>query len=351
MNAAIVGTYTKEGGAGILTFDIDIENQEFHHHETTFEPDPSFLAFHPSAPFFFSVNEKAEGSVVSYRLDSVTGKLSKASQVRTGSRDPCHIALDSTGQYAVVSNYSGGAVTLLSINEDDATLRRSDIRHHDGSGPHPDRQRSPHPHSAYFINESIVFVPDLGVDRLFVYELDREEGSLIPRPTSHVDIHDGAGPRHFAIHPSGIGYLLNELDSSLTTLDVEDPMDPAVLETQSTLPGVGDGKENLAADIHTDPTGQYLLSSNRGNDSLAMFEIGGDPERPQPLGLTPSGGKWPRNFTFTPDGNYVYCCHQHSHEIVVFKFDDRSGSLSKLEDRIEVKAPTFIQFNGDLHGK
>ena len=63
-----------------------------------------------------------------------------------------------------------------------------------------------------------VFVPELGADKVMIYELDAERGELTPnKHQSSVSMAPGAGPRQLVMHPNGnFAYLINELNSTMT---------------------------------------------------------------------------------------------------------------------------------------
>ncbi len=86
----------------------------------------------------------------------------------------------------------------------------------------------------------------------------------------------GAGPRHFAFHPSGkFAYSAEELTSTVASFSVNATTGALTLlqDTVRSLPKTF--KEfNKAADIHTDPKGKFLYLSNRGFDGLAIYSIG-----------------------------------------------------------------------------
>ena len=117
----------------------------------------------------------------------------------------------------------------------------------------------------------------------------------------------GAGPRHFALHPSGsFAFVIHELGNSMTPyrLDADGALTPGT--TVSTLPGDFNG-QNSGAHVEVSPDGRFLYGSNRGHDSIVVFSIGEDG------GLTlvehePTRGRTPRDFEMDPAGDIVIGC-------------------------------------------
>jgi 6-phosphogluconolactonase len=112
------------------------------------------------------------------------------------------------------------------------------------------------------------------------------------------------------IHPAGThAYLAGETDSTVNIFAYDAAAGTmSFLEAVSSLPRdfVGD---NTTADIHVTPDGSFVYISNRGHDSLAMFEVAGDSLTP--LGHAPTEPR-PREFGLTPDGRFVYVAGQDS---------------------------------------
>ena len=340
---AVVGSYTREGGDGLSTYRVD--DGSITPCDTAWEEDPSFLDVHPTERFVVAVNERENGSAVSYRVDEDDGSLDRLDVTRTGDAGPCHIAIDPCGEYAVVSHYAGGSVALLSVSTDGALDGPLNRREHEGSGPNDDRQAAPHPHSAWFVTDSLVYVPDLGADQVVVYELDRRAERLRPLSDATVDCEPGAGPRHLAVHPNEpVGYLLNELDATLTILDLADPRCPVVEETHSTLPDDADLSGTIAADVHVHPDGEYVFVTNRGHNSIAWFATWEPSLSVSRTGVRSTNGKWPRNFAIHPGGERVLVCHQYSDSIVPFGFDSDAGTLDRIGRATELSSPVCLRF-------
>lgn len=86
--------------------------------------------------------------------------------------DPCHLSIDNTGNYLVGTNYSSGSIIIAKLQNHKPSAIHSFITL-EGSGGHPTRQTSPHPHSSVFSEDnSILFVADLGTDLVYYYEFN-----------------------------------------------------------------------------------------------------------------------------------------------------------------------------------
>ncbi len=89
---------------------------------------------------------------------------------------------------------------------------------HTGKGSNPERQEGPHAHSIDLSPDNrFAMVDDLGLDELLVYKFDAAKGSLTPNDPPFAKLDAGAGPRHFALHPTGkFGYVIAEMGHTVT---------------------------------------------------------------------------------------------------------------------------------------
>jgi 6-phosphogluconolactonase len=263
-------------------------------------------------------------------------------QASSGGEGPCHVDIDTTGKHLLVANYIEGNVSVLPINRDGTIGGPTDIHQHNGSSVDIERQEGPHPHSANLDpNNRFVYVADLGLDEVCVYEL-LAEGTLKYREQLSVDVKAGAGPRHFDFHPSGeYAYVINELDSTVTAFSLDGgKLDP--IQTLSTLP-----KEfadtSYTADIHVAKSGRFLYGSNRGHDSIVIFSIDENTGKLTYVSCESTRGIYPRNFEIDPSGLLMLVANQDSDTVLTFNIDQQNGTLERTGHVIDVPYPVCIQ--------
>jgi 6-phosphogluconolactonase len=331
-------------------------------------PSPMFLAIAPDGEHCYVVHDHDGGEISTVAIgegDGENSDLEVLNRQATGGDEPCYVSVDAAGEFAFTANYGGGSVSLFPIDDDGRLGERAQVIEHEGSGPHPERQNAPCPHSIVpGPNGRFVYAADLGTDEIWCYELDREAGRLEPAEQPTVEIHDGAGPRHIAFHPdSEIAYLLNELDSTLTVLAIDGEtgaLDP--LETVDTLPDTvpdAERAESYPADLAVHPSGEWLYCSNRGHDSIAVFEIGGsesaggpgsgrDGDSVERITNESTRGEWPRDIELAPDSRHLFVENRRSDEIVTFAVDEADGTISATGETCSITEPVCLVFrNGD----
>jgi 6-phosphogluconolactonase len=361
---AFVGTYTaKTKSKGIYTLRFDAESGTISALTLAAESaDPSFLAVHPNGKHLYAVNETGKTSMVSaFSLDAQSGKLTLLNQLPSLGEDPCYISFDKTGKYVFVANYTSGNIAVFPIKKDGRLGEHTTSVYDVGPfGPNKERQEGPH---AHWIEPSarnrFVYVADLGLDRVLIYKFEATKGTVTPgEPASSasqsaaaqttgtfsVALNPGTGPRHVTFSRDGnFMYVLGELQSTVTVFANDGQEAYREVQRISALPANFSGR-NDAAEIALHPSGAYLYTSNRGDDSIAVFAI--DPHKGTLTLVSdvPTGGKEPRHFAIDPTGNYLLAENQLSDNIVVFKIDPTSGGLIPTGQVIEVPSPVDIAF-------
>ncbi len=348
-----VGTYTEKDSKGIYAFRFDAATNDLTPlglaAETT---NPSFLAIDPTRRSLYAVNEvsnykgASSGAVTAFAVNHQTGKLSLLNQVPSGGADPCYIAFDKTGKFALVANYTGGSIAVFPVEPDGHMGKSSAFVQHTGSSVDKERQQAPHAHWIETTPDNrFAIAADLGLDKLLVYRFDAKTGALTPNTPSYAALDPGAGPRHLASHPNQkFVYALNELQSTITAFTYDKSRGTLQkLNTVSALPKNFSGN-NTAAEIKVHPSGKFLFASNRGDDSIAAFSIDAHTGDLTLIDFFPTQGKTPRNFEIDPTGKLLLVANQDSNNIVVFRIDQSSGRLTPTGQTLNVPAPVCLKF-------
>lgn len=344
-----VGTYNSgdETGIQLLRFSPDQERLEYVGLAGECS-NPSFIAIHPNERFLYAVSERGSpggGHVLSFAVDRGSGLLTFINDRHSGGKGPCHLAVDPSGRWVLVANYSDGGVATLRIL-DDGSLGEGGARlKHEGSGVDPERQEGPHAHSINLTPDgSRAVVADLGTDKVALYRFDPGDGSLIPNDPPWGTVDPGSGPRHVAFHPDGNRvYVLNEMFATLSTFSY-DSLSGALesLQTISMLPDGYNGRRS-GAEVVVHPSGRFVYASNRGHDSIAIFSVLPENGTLVEMGHEPSGGKNPRNFAIESSGTYLFAANQDTNNVVVFRIED-NGQLSRTAMEAEVPRPVCLRF-------
>jgi 6-phosphogluconolactonase len=327
---------------------------------------PSFLALSPPTSSqqrrLYAVNAVPDPSatVSSFAVNAATGALRPINQVTSAGAGPCYVSVDATGHSAFVANYNGSTIATYSIRPDGSLSEpvvRIDYkdRKFGTRGPNAARQDVPHPHSVHLSPDNrFLLVNDLGSDEISVFAADAETARLGP-PALFSNDRPGSGPRHIAFHPNGRWlYSINELDSTIdhflwtTTSSRTDPKGLLInTDTQvSTIAPNFPAAKNTAAEVAIASDGNFLYASNRGEDSLVVFAIAETDGALTFVQRISCGGKTPRHFTLSSEGEerWLLCGNQDSGTVTVFRRDGGTGRIGGPIQTLPVPSPMFSLF-------
>jgi 6-phosphogluconolactonase len=347
-----IGTYTGPKSKGIYAYRYDA---------AAFKLDaiglvgemvrPSFLTLHPNGRFLYAVSElgndgRENGSITAFRIDRNSGALTALNTVSSGGGGACHLVVDKTGKCLLVANYGTGSAAAFAVNPDGRLSGPTALMQHSGSSVDRRRQAGPHAHAVVLsADDRFVFVPDLGLDRIFSYRLDPATAHLTPNDPPFVAVKPGSGPRHFAFSPNGgFAYSVHEMGSMVTAFAYEAASGKLTqLQTISTLPADFHGEDN-SAEIEVDARGRFLYASNRGHDSIAVFAIEPKLGTLSVVENVATQGRTPRNFKIDPTGRYLFAANQDSNNIVIFSIDPETGRLAPTGQVLQVQSPVCVLF-------
>ena len=307
----------------------------------------SFLALRPDGQTLYVTTELADGSggVSALQLNAAApAKLLNAQT--TGGKNCNHLAVDAQGRNLVAINYGSGSVACLPINADGSLAEFTSLIQHEGKSVHPTRQTGPHAHGAYFDNANkFVAVPDLGVDRIFVYRFDAEQGILARHPPAGVSQKPGDGPRHFTFHPAQpFAYACNELALTVTAFHYDATLGTLQpFQVVDTLPEGAERKGASAAEIFCHPNGRTLYVSNRIHDSLAVYAIREDGSLKLIQHQLNVPGT-PRGFGLSSDGRWLVCAGQKAGTLNAYRVDSETGRLTDTQQALPVGSASCVLF-------
>jgi len=266
-------------------------------------------------------------TVSAFRIDHKTGKLEFINKVSAKGDLANEVVLDPSGKLAGTVTYNSGTFTLYAVEADGRLSEPFYTDQHTGKPLSP-RQPGPKAHGIVFSKDSkFVYVAELGLDRVYSYQVDAAARRVTPLNPPYVNVPAGSGPRRLQLHPNGrFLYVNHETDSKVTVFEVHDGSLKAI-QTLSTKPDDFSGN-NSTAEIQIDHEGRWLYVSNRGHDSLALYSV--DPAKGTLtfVEYIPSLRRTPRNLTIDPSNEYLFCANQNGENVVVFRIDHKTGHLT-----------------------
>ncbi len=335
----LIGTYTGSGSEGIYQVSFETSTGSLSGLQLIASTsNPSYLAVSEDGSNVYSVGEDESGTLSSWQW-STDGQLQLINQVSSYGVHPCYI--DVQKGLLAVANYSSGNGGVFQLSTNGGLKKAfSEFQHH-GSGANMERQESPHAHFSQFSADGrFLYVIDLGIDQVLAYPMT--EGKLGVAVTA-LSLEPGDGPRHLEFHPNkNQVFIVNELSNTVVSAAV-DPVTGtfSVIDRLSTLPEEFTD-HSQCADIHLSNDGKFLYASNRGHQSIAMYQVADSGELAF-LGTEATRGDWPRNFLISPDDQFLLVANQESDNIVVFSRDKVSGLLEYTGTKIELSKPVCLK--------
>ena len=304
-------------------------------------PNTSYLC--KAGRYLYAVLETAEyegqhgGGVAAYEIKA-DGQLQLINIVATGGAAPCHLVLSPDNRILYVAHYTDGTTAIFDIADNGGIGGMRKLIEHRNFGipsnSHPGRQQRPHAHYAGCWNDKL-WLCDLGLDMVLVLDLD---GKLLHK----IQTPKGSGPRHLAAHPYlPVIYLVCELDCSVISIEWTNSGPVQKGEPVSTLSHPN--PKNTCAAIRVSPGGKYLLASNRGTDSIAVFRLMADGSISEIAEEIHVNGNCPRDFNFRGN-DMVYVACQESNVINIFRWDESAGFLTSTGEFINIDSPVCLTF-------
>jgi 6-phosphogluconolactonase len=342
-------------GKGINVYRVDPASGDWTHVQLVEDlVNPSFFAFDRNKNFLYTVHGDCS-DVSAFQIDKDNGQLTFINQQSTGGKNPVHLVVDPTNQFLIVANYISGTMAVLPIHSDGSLGELCDLI------PTPDNPREndvnmyskqgiSHPHhSPLDPTGRFIVVPDLGLNKIFLFTLDTESGKLAPNNQPFASAPEGSGPRHIDFHPSlPYAYVVNELDSTVITYYF-DSQKGTLSGKQIISTFSNEDIGNTGAEIMVAPSGRFVYVSIRGNNnSIAIFAVDQETGLLTKVGWESARGETPRFFTFDPSGRFLYVANEDSDTIVKFSVNELTGELMFTGDIINTGSPVCIVFKSDI---
>ena len=341
----LVGTYTGDKSEGIYVYSFNYQTGDAKYVSHIKSSNPSYLAVSPDNKFVYAVNEDKPGKITAYSFNKNSGTPTELNTQPSHGDHPCYITTNSNGKFVIAGNYSSGTVSVYPVKKDNSLDTAIQVIQHSGSSVNKERQQSAHVHATVLSKDNrYLFVPDLGMDKVMMYNFNAVTGKLNPAKQAFAETMAGSGPRHIDFHPNGkYAYLMKELNGEVEVFSFNAGKLKSV-QTISSHP-LYDKSIKASADIHVSPDGKFLYCSNRGaSNTIAIFKINPADGKITSTGFQSTLGIAPRNFNFSPGADFLLVANQDSDNIVIFKRNKQTGELTDTGKRIEVGNPVCIKW-------
>ena len=298
---------------------------------------PAHLWAAPNGRTLYAINWIKHGTVSAYRINRKTGALTLLNKVSAHGDFPNQIVLDPSGRIAVIANHDTGNFVAYKVLPD-GKLGEAFFAYQDAGKPLSGKQPGPLAHGIVFSpDDRFMYLADLGLDRVYGYKVDLAKATITPGATPYVETPAGSGPRRLQISPDGKFLYVNHQDDSKVSVFAVDGTTLTPIQIIATIPPNYVAR-NTTAEIIIDRPGKHLYVSNRGRNSIAIYDIDQTTGRLTLKADTPAGGNIPRNLRLDSTGDYLLVANQGAGlmattkgggNVVAFRIDHATGLLTE----------------------
>ena len=174
----------------------------------------------------------------------------------------------------------------------------------------------------------------------------------------------GAGPTHVSLHPSGRFLLAaNYFGGSVAVLPIlPDGRLQSATDVKNDVGKIGPTKATSAPPgssafsghdrthahmIQADPSGRFVLHADLGLDQIFLWKFDertGSLTASEPPTVSLPAGDGPRHFCFHPNGRWFYSIQEEGSTVVLFDYEPRAGRLTARQT-ISTLPPGFAGSN------
>jgi len=356
---------------------------------------PAFSRYHPRLNVVYTCTEDIEsnGQIFAYAVGA-SGELSELGSVDAGGTSTCYITISKDQKFLLAVNYWDSTLAVIPLSTETGEFM-GPIQHmydpkmgqkmvaagrckggvnHSCNDDSTIRMRQADPHSHALVLDpfvgTVAYVPDLGKDLIREFYFDREAGKIeleLNVLPSGLCTGKPDGPRYFSFHPKyNIGYVVNELSSTVAVFEIDKSLLQEIaaasarkedmtkfkgrstlrlIQSISTIPSAFPTVMNTCGRICVHKSGRFVVVSNRGHQSIAIFRVRTKGPRRGELcavGYFHTRGETPRHFQFDSSGQYMIVANQDTDSIAVFNFNLSSGEIKYTGNEYRVPSPNFI---------
>lgn len=359
-------------------------------------PNPAFSICHPRLNVVYTCSEDIvnNGKIFAYALGE-SGELKPHGEpVDAGGTSTCYLTIDRAGRNMLAVNYWDSTLAVIPLDQESGMLlgpakslydpkagqkvvaagRVAGGVNHSNNDESTIKMRQADPHSHALVLDpyvgTIAYVPCLGKDVIREFFYNREEGRIeMELNTLPSGLRSGMpdGPRYFEFHPNfNIAYCINELSATVTVFEVDRPLlyemaqasadgqnmnrykgktTLRLIQSIKTIPNAFPTSMNTCGRICVHKSGRFVLVSNRGHQSIAIFKVfQKGPKRGElkTVGYFHTRGETPRHFNFDASGQYLLVANQDTNSVAIFNFNLSSGEIKYTGNEYRVPSPNFV---------
>lgn len=345
MKYAYVGCRTTKErnarGKGLMVYEIREDGTWKEKQCLYTEPNPSYQCFDRTKQYLYSVHGDLT-LVSSYKILE-DGTLEHLNTVDIGGKNPVDVTVDAENRFVIVATLQGGTLYTIRRNPDGSLGEVAAKFSYEGKA---EGKVSTIHQCLWDQTKNWMFCCAQGrvngYGQMRSLHFDQETGAFTEADRFMARTWDE--PRHAAMHPNNRWlYMCEEKGNKVLYFRFDEKtgkLDPR--QELTTVPETITGYSD-ASEVMIDPSGEYVLVSNRYTDLMTIYRIDPLTGYLKTAGFYPCLGKTPRFFCFAPNG-LCYVANEDSDTIVEFRFDPVTGMLTPTLNILETGSPVCITF-------
>lgn len=340
---AYVSTYTMGKQDGIKIFDVDTPNGRLTLKGEVEITNSSYATISNNKKFFYSITDFG---IAAYRI-LPDGMLEYINTAPINGMRGCYISTDMNDRFAFVAGYHDGKITVVKLNEDGSVGDITDEIYHKGMGSVADRNFRPHINCVLVTKDNhYLCAADPGMDHVNVYRFDEKRGTL-----KNVDVirsEQESAPRHLVFTKNGkFLYIIHELKMYIDVYTYKEEDNLPYFEKIQTVSTMNDycPQGTAASALQLSEDEQYVVSSNAGDNSVAVFKRDTTTGLLERVTCLPVSGEYPKDAALFPDNKHLVSLNHETNTLTFFTTDMEKGLLIMNGKEISVRQPNAIVFH------
>lgn len=340
---AYVSTYTMGDKHGIRVYDVDMENGRFEEKDKVEITNSSYVSISKNKKYLFSITDFG---VESYKI-MPDGELEFINHASINGMRGCYISSDYEDKFLFVAGYHDGKLTVLKLHEDGSIGEITDEIYHKGMGSLSERNSRPHICCARMTHDNkYLMVADPTMDHVKVYRLNQETGKLKIADVIRCKIE--SAPRHIKMSKDGrFVYIVHEWKCFIGVYKYEErdgiPYFDHVQDIYTTKSNVTQGNTASALSFSADYS--YLLSTNCGDNSVALFNVNKEDGTLTKNFILPVSGNYPKDAEMFPNNKFLVSLNHESNSMTFFRLDLEKGVMTMNGRPMKIQEPNCITFH------
>lgn len=339
---AYCGCYTHDKSKGINIFDVDVENGRISKRGEIELDNPSFIALSHSRKYLYSICDQG---VAAYTILE-NGDLELLNVLSINGMRGCHITVSHDDQFIIISGYHDGKITVVALTDDGCLDHIADEVFHKGTGSIADRNFRPHVSWSVFTPDNeLLCVCDLGIDQIKLYEFNHRTGKLKLYDILRTQLE--SAPRQIIFSEDGkYAYVVCELKNYINVYSYDKENGKNRFEFIQNIFTVRKGHKSnsAAAHIKFSKSGDNLLCSNAGDNTVTIYKVNKETGTLSTLSSLPISGDYPKYIEVFPDDRHILSMNNEAGTITFFTINYERGLIVMNGHELKISKPNNLVF-------